>query len=186
MLKLKKNDGSKYPLIRQIDEYVPLRIEIGSGSWSADEVFYWRSTNKYYLMEVKLHSESGRILGIDVLLLPAKNVRTISSIKEASARYRNQGEGVPLFELAPWTDKIGNKETPLTLSSRRIDEAVEFELLVAKDGVGVVFPGCVASSKLTHEDVSFIFDGENSLCGVLVEGVSKQEYDWLLGFKHDS
>lgn len=185
MLKLKEADGTDYSSIRQIDEYVPLRIEIGASSWSVDEVFYWRSTNKHYLMEVKLHSESGRVLGIDVLLLPSKNVRSIKSIKEVSERYQRKEEGVPLFELAPWIEKIGKKEAPSTLSSRRIDEAIAFELLVAQDGVGVVFPGCVPATKLTHADVSFIFNEESSLCGVLVEGISKQEYGWLNGFKNE-
>ncbi len=182
MLKLSKCSKHHCDLTTVIDEYVPLHLDIGISKTSIDELYYWRSTDQYSLMEIGIDSGNGRLLGIDVLLIPARLVSIVKSINAVASMYNIRDEGIPVFDLAPWIEKIGMQESPAAVSKRRVDEKAEFELLVAHDGVGVIFSGCRQLSRLTLGRASFLIDRDDSFCGFLLEGISKQDFNRLIGF----
>ena len=156
------------PFSIEVGDYSPLQIEIEPRVLSIDESYYWRSTNGNYLFEIKVHASNGAVAEAAVVLVPKDRiVRTVSIQELCDVGVENKG--VPLFQTAPWRDRLGHKETGIDPALRRYDERLPFQLLVADDGVAVLFDGCSPHSAVRNGDISFLFNSSNQLCGVKIE-----------------
>ncbi len=157
---------------RRLDEGVPFDVELASEVDSIDDIFYWRSANGTYLLEVKIVAATGMIGGVTLVLVPKEQRRIVGSVRQAESRTDN---GVPLVDLAPWKARIGNREFGIDPAVRFIDESVPFAFGIGTDGIAVYFESGEAASTVRNGDLTFSFTEENLLCGITLTGLSARE-----------
>jgi hypothetical protein len=160
--------ADEQPFTRQADEYMPLKIEILPVPTSVDEICYWKSTNRRYLLEVGLAAATGALSAISLVLVPHDWIlhgTSVHDVCKAAIRKR----GLPVFRLDPWKDKLGQQETAVDPALRIYVEHVPFKLHIAKDGVAVMFDDLEPSYMVVNKDISFCFNAGNEWCGVISE-----------------
>jgi hypothetical protein len=155
------------PVSVKVDEYVPLHIEVQPPVVSIDEAFLWRSTNGNYLLEIELRAATGAVADVGLRLVPKERVARVRSIRDL-LHLETGKRGLPLFQTAIWTAKIGKKEIGIDPAQRRYDESVPFKFFVAADGLAILFDSFSAHYKVSNGEVDFIFSSNDELCGVSV------------------
>lgn len=168
MLKLDSvSEPSFYSL--DVDEYSPLRVEFEPRVLSLDEIYYWRSTNKTNLLEVKLHALNGAVAEINLVLIAKERIVQRKSVLEEIYGEVPEKKGLPHFQLLPWIERIGQKEIGIDPELRFYDEDCQFKFFISDNGVAILFDGFVPNHAVADRDVRFLFDSEMQLCGIAVE-----------------
>jgi hypothetical protein len=166
---------------RTVDEYVPLRLEFSPSLRGMDEMLYWRSRGKFYLLEIKLDASNGRLAEVTVVLVPRSSVVRRESVIASSDTEFSQ-EGVPHFDLTPWFERTAKRET-MDPSLRRIDEDHPFTLVVAKDGAEIWFDESAPRAKcIRAKDVCIYFGSKGELTGIVTLGLTHAELRTLSSF----
>jgi hypothetical protein len=150
----------------EANEYVPLRIEFEPRVVSLDETYYWRSTDRNYLLEVKVHAADGALAEIGLILVPEERTIQLESISELDG-ISERKNGLPCFEITPWTDRIGHKEIGIDPALRRYDEECPFRYFHANHGVAILFDGCTPDRVVANKKVLFLFNATKELCGII-------------------
>src|SRR5262249_58728525 len=121
---LKLNDvGPRCKVTRRVDVYVPIDVEAMDRPRSEDELFYWRSTNRKHLLEIRMAADSGLLVGIAMVLVPQEWMQIDRVVQpEISVETR---EGMPIVDVTPWSTKSGGRLNRGG-SSGRIDEDISF------------------------------------------------------------
>jgi hypothetical protein len=153
---------------RQADEYMPLKMEFPPPLTSVDEIYYWRSTNGKYLLEVGLAAATGVLSSITLILIPHDWVLHRELIKDL-CKTESSKQGLPVFRLDPWKEQIGTKETGGDPALRIHDEHLPFKLHIAKDGLALLFDDCDPSYRVVNKEISFCFNEANEWCGLISE-----------------
>src|SRR5258706_7736057 len=96
------------PVSVEVDESVPLHIEVQPPVVSIDEAFLWRSTNGNYLLEIEIRAATGAAADVGLRLVPKERVARVRSIRDL-LRLETGKRGLPLFQTATWTAKIEKK-----------------------------------------------------------------------------
>ncbi len=156
---------------RRLDEGIPFDVELAPEVGSIDDIFYWRSANGTYLLEVKIVAATGMIGGLELVLVPREWRRMVGSVRRVESR---TDKGVPVVDLAPWKARIGNREFGIE-ALRILDERVPFVFGIGTDGIAVYFESGEAASSVTNGDLTFSFTEGNLLCGITLTGLSRAE-----------
>lgn len=162
---------------RRTDPYVPFEIDCASAPISADELFYWRTTNTKYLLEIWILASTGLLGGVSLVLVPREWIRVVESVDAYCIGLRE--DGLPIVDLTPWKSRIGNREFGVEPGLRRVDEEIPFVFAIGHDGVAVLFEPSEAVSTVNNGDLKFLFAQDRELCGVVLSGLSKMELQVL-------
>jgi hypothetical protein len=163
------------------DEYVPFSVEFAPTVLSADESFYWRRTDGRHLLEVKLAAADGALVECTLVLVSPESVTSIGSVMPL-AMAGDERQGHPLFDLAPWLEGIGHRETGVDPAARRIDDHAPFNLAIASDGAALVLGAGRPSVVLVDVDVRFWFDSRGELSGIALTNVDPVSIAMLRAF----
>jgi hypothetical protein len=156
------------PFTRQADEYMPLKIEFPPPLTSVDEIYYWRSMNGGYQLEVGLAAATGALSTISLVLVPHDWILHGASIKDL-CEVASRKQGLPVFRLDPWKDRVGAKETGVDAALRIRDEHAPFKLHIARDGEALLFDNFEPSYMVVNKEISFCFNARNEWCGLIAE-----------------
>ena len=167
MLRLNTIAGER-TFTRQADEYMPLKIEFSPPLTSVDDIYYWRSTNGKYQLEIGLAAPTGALSTIALVLIPHDWIVHRESIKDLCGMGETK-RGFPVFRLDPWKERIGAKEAGADPALRIHDEHLPFKLHVATDGLALLFDGCNPSHRVVNKEISFCFNAANEWCGLISE-----------------
>lgn len=168
----------EHHFVRYVEEYVPLRIEFQPTITLIDEVYYWRSTNSKYLLELKINATTGAVAELGLILVPNNWVLLEKSIKNlCSVSIKDQG--LPVFNLTPWKNKLTSKEIGIEIKQRYIDESYEFKFIIADDGVAIIFDKFTPQYRLVNDGLSFCFTSKNEFCGIVLENLDGSEIEVL-------
>jgi hypothetical protein len=159
--------GEKQRFSIRVGEYLPLTLESESRVLSLDEIYYWRSTNSDYLLEIKIIACTGALSEIELVLLPQQRFVNLHSLDQLFA-VNEEKVGLPHFQLFPWNHGLEGKEVIDPLR-RRYDEQRPFNYFIANDGVVLLFDGYRPEYSITSYQIQFLFTHAHELCGVAVK-----------------
>src|SRR5215510_4720438 len=129
MLRLRGTIAERAASVR-VGDHEPLRIKFQPSVISIDEAFSWRGTDSNYLFEIQVHAKDGALAEVGLVLVPDERVLRTGSLNDVSAT-KLVKKGLPCFDTALWTGKIGSREIGIEPSLRRKDEQSPFKLFVA-------------------------------------------------------
>jgi hypothetical protein len=170
--------GPELRFTRRVDAYVPFDVELSPGT-ASDEVFYWRSTNAKYLLEIKIVASTGMIGAVSLVLVPREWVRIVDTVKQADHALTSD-DGVPIVDVSPWKSKIRTCESGVDWAPLLIDEECPFIFNIGQDGIAILFDLGVGVSRLKNGDVNFLFTQDRTLCGITLLGLSSPERRLLI------
>jgi hypothetical protein len=152
----------------QAEEYMLFKVDFPPPLTSVDDIYYWRSMNSRYQLEVGLAAETGTLNTITLVLIPPDWKLHRTSIK-GLCEMENGKHGLPVFRLDPWKDRIGQKETGADRALRSYDEHVSFKLHIAPDGVAILFDNFVPSYMVINKELHFLFNAGDEWCGLIAK-----------------
>jgi len=158
--------AKEQPFTLQTDEYMLFKVDFSPPLTSVDEIYYWRSMNSRYLLEVGLAAATGAVNTITLVLVPPawKVHRTsITGLCEVDSGK----PGLPIFRLDPWKEKIGPKETGVDPALRTHVEHLSFKLHLAPDGLAILFDNFEPSFMVINKELRFLFNAGNDWCGLI-------------------
>ncbi len=160
--------AKEQPFTLQADEYMPFKVDFPPPLTSVDEICYWRSMNSRYLLEVGLAAATGTLNTITLVLVPPAWKLHRTSIKGLCEVGKGK-QGLPVFRLDPWKDRIGQKETGADPALRFHVEHVPFKLHIAPDGMAILFDNFDPSYMVINKKLRFLFNAGNEWCGLISE-----------------
>jgi hypothetical protein len=161
--------AKEQPFTLQTDEYMPFKLDFQPPLTSVDEIYYWRSMNSRYLLEVGLAVATGAVNTITLVLVPPAWKVQRTSIKGLCEVEDSGKRGLPVFRLDPWSEQLGQKETGADPALRTHVEHLPFKLHLAPDGLAILFDNFEPSSMVINKELSFLFNAGNEWCGLIAE-----------------
>jgi hypothetical protein len=154
--------AEEQPFTLQADEYMPFKVDFPPPLTSVDEIYYWKSRNSRYLLEVALAAATGTLNAITLVLIPPDWKLQRTSIK-GLCEVESRKQGLPVFRLDPW------KEPGANTALRTHDEQVSFKLHLAPDGLALLFDSFNPSYSVINKELNFLFNAGNEWCGLIWE-----------------
>jgi hypothetical protein len=160
-----------------VDAYAPFEVELAPDTKSSDELFYWRSTGSKYLLEIKIIARTGMLGAISLVLVPREWTRVVDSVH--ARQLVTSTKGLPIVDLSPWKEKIGNRKIGIDPALRRVDEKDPFVFEIGRDGLAVFFESGTATSTVSNQGLTFLFTDDETLCNITLAGLSTADLQLL-------
>lgn len=144
---------------KEVDFYVPVKIDFKDNDEKDKELFYYRMFNsKSSFVEVSINSVTNKI--VNITLVSVNNVKEVTNV---CLNYPKE-EGNPIMDMSIFKDE------------HIVTDNVNFEIFRQDKRIYVLQESTTVSKQLTMDVVSLLLDEQNNLTGFVFEGFSNDEW----------